>query len=501
MTDPLPPRLPSPAPSIDPPRPFVERRLRSQRAADRIAHDETRLLASSLDILAADLPAETRLAGLLDLLARTVGAARAAVVADGSQRRVAVAASGPADEAAAVALATWLDAAAPRSRAARAAAAPAGILVAHRIDGETERSDRSRRKGDAAADWYAVLPIPAARGVTLGFAFDRAVDPETLAERMPAQLARHAAVALSLVTHSMGTETELAELRAADLERGTFVSTVAHELRTPLTGLSGYLDLILEGQVEDPAIEREFLERSRNIVDSMVALVGDLLELARLESGSLHLEVEPFSVADALRAVAESLLPIALERGVRLDTVLPPRMGTAVGDRRRVQQIVTNLAANGLKYGAAGGLVELVGRFDGTDAIIAVRDEGPGIEVADRSRIFEPFYRMTDHERLTGTGLGLSIARDLARAMGGDLDVASLAGTGSSFVLALPAASRAHDRDVIAASLADAISFETDRLEALAAVHTAERGRQRSNGGRAVTKPRSISALHAGRRR
>jgi hypothetical protein len=176
-------------------------------------------------------------------------------------------------------------------------------------------------------------------------------------------------------------------------------------------------------------------------------------------------------------------------------------MGTAVGDRRRVQQIVTNLAANGLKYGAAGGLVELVGRFDGTDAIIAVRDEGPGIEVADRSRIFEPFYRMTDHERLTGTGLGLSIARDLARAMGGDLDVASLAGTGSSFVLALPAASRAHDRDVIAASLADAISFETDRLEALAAVRTAERGRQRSNGGRAVTKPRSISALHAGRRR
>jgi signal transduction histidine kinase len=501
MTDPLPPRLPSPAPSIDVPRPFAERRLRSRRGEDPIAHDEARLLARSLDILAADIPAEARLAGLLDLLARTVGAARAAVVADGPQRRVAVAASGPDDEPAAIALATWLDAAAPRPRAVRAAAPPAAIVVAYRADGEAGRPDRGRRSANAVADSYAVLPIPAARGVTLGFAFGHAVDPTTLAERMPAQLARHAAVALSLVTHSMATETELAELRAADVERSTFVSTVAHELRTPLTGLSGYLDLILDGQVEDPAIEREFLERGRNIVDSMAALVGDLLELSRLESGSLHLESEPFSVADALSAVAEGLLPIALERGVHLDTILPPRMRTAVGDRRRVEQIVTNLAANALKYGADGGLVELVGRFDGTGAIFTVRDEGPGIDAEDLPQIFERFFRMTDHERVTGTGLGLSIARELARVMGGDLDVASLAGTGSSFVLVLPSPGGTHDSEAVAAAVADAVSFETDRLEALAAVRLAERGFPRSNAGRAATGPRSISRLHAGLRR
>jgi signal transduction histidine kinase len=307
-------------------------------------------------------------------------------------------------------------------------------VVAHRADGDAGQ----RRVRVATPDQYAGLPIPTSREVTLGFAFAQPIDAATLAERMPANLARHAAVALSLVTEAMGTDRELAALRAAEEQRSRFVSTVAHELRTPLTGLSGYLDLILDGKVDDPAVEREFLERGRNIVGSMTALVGDLLERSRLESGSLELEAEPFSVAEALEAVAESLLPIALDTGVHLESVLPPRIRTAIGDRRRVDQIVTNLAANALKYGADGGLVELAGRFEGTHAIVAVRDEGPGIEAEDRSRIFEPFYRMVDHARVTGTGLGLSIARDLARAMGGDLDVASLPGTGSSFVLVLP---------------------------------------------------------------
>ena len=422
MTDPLPPRPPSPALTIVPPRPFVDRRVRSRREVDRVAYDETRLLARSLDILAADIPAESRLAGILDLLARTVGAGRAAVVADGPARRVAVAASGPEDATAAVALATWLDMAAPRSRAERAASGAAPILVARRSGGE---GSPTRNAGH-----FAALPIAASRGVTLGFAFSRAIDPATLRDRMPPNLARHAAVALALVTESMSIERDLAELRAADTERGRFVSTVAHELRTPLTGLGGYLDLILDGQVDDPAIQREFLERGQAIVGSMTLLVGDLLERARLEAGSIDLASEPFSVADALGTVAKALLPIAVDRGVHLEMTLPPRMRTALGDRRRVDQIVTNLAANALKYGADGGVVELAGRFDGTDAIIAVRDEGPGIELEDLARIFEPFYRLADHRRVTGTGLGLSIARDLARAMGGDLDVASRPGTG-----------------------------------------------------------------------
>ncbi len=482
-TTPRPPRVPAPPP-------FVERRRRSRRAADRLADEETRLLALSLDVLASDRPAEERLAGLLDILADTVGAERAAVVTEGDQRRVAVAASGAGDTASATDLATWLDAAAPRSRARRAAAGPAEVVVATRSPGLAP----ARRRQATAEPHYGWLPVPGAGEVTLGFTFARAEDAATVGERLPPKLARHAAVALALVTESMSTERELATLRAAETERARYVSTVAHELRTPLTGLSGYLDLILDGHVADEAIQREFLERGRSIVESMSALVGDLLELSRLESGSLVLESAPFSVADALHTVGSGLLPIALDRGVHFMTTPPSRIRTAIADRRRVEQILTNLAANALKYGADGGEVELVGRFDGQVAILAVRDEGPGVAAEDRARIFDRFYRMADHERVTGTGLGLSISRDLARAMGGDLDVASVPGVGSAFLLVLPGPSAPVDPTVIEAATLTAIATETERLEAIAAVRAAGGGSARRSTG-TTPSPKVPAAL------
>ncbi len=462
MSAPHQPRPPVVAPAVPPPAPFTERRVRFRREADRIAHEETRLLARALDVLAAAGGPEARLAGLLDLLADTVGATRAAVVADGPARLVAVAATDATDHPDAVALATWLDATAPRSRARRAAAGPAPISVALRAGG----GDRTA----LAATHYAYLAIPSAGDVTLGFAFTEPVARDAIADRLPPALARHAAVALTLVTEALATERELHGLRANEVERARFVSTVVHELRTPLTGLSGYLDLILDGRVGDAEVEREFLERGRTIVASMDALVGDLLELSKLESGTLSLELGPFSVADALGGVATSLHPIALSRGVHLQTDAPPRLRTATGDRRRVEQILTNLAANALKFGGDGRSIELAGRFAGPVAIIAIRDQGRGIEPEDRDRIFERFYRMADHAPVTGTGLGLPIARDLARAMGGELEVASLPGTGSSFVLVLPGPAGALGPRVLADAVEDALAAETDRLHDLAAL-------------------------------
>ena len=439
----------------------------------------------ALDILASGEPAEARLAELLDLLARIAGAQRAAVVADGVRRRVAVASSGPDDTPAALDLATWLDTAAPRTRAERAAAVPAEVVVATRTAG-TPGAHRDR--GTSSSPYRAWLPVPSAGAVTLGFGFARARDAEALRDRLPPALARHAAVALALVTEAMATERELATWRATETERSTYVSTVAHELRTPLTGLSGYLDLILDGQVDDEAVVREFLERGRSIVGSMTELIGDLLELSRIDSGTVALESEPFSVAEALHAVEGALMPIALDRGLPLVTTPPARMATAMGDRRRVEQIVTNLASNALKFGRDGVEVELAASFDGPVAIIAVRDEGPGIGAEDRMHIFERFYRMADHERVTGTGLGLSISRDLARRMGGDLDVASRLGVGSTFVLVLPGPSPHVDTDVIAAAMTLALQHENDRLEALGAVRAG--GSRAAPSGRAASSPR-----------
>ncbi len=494
MIDQRPDRLPARPPTVSAPRAFTERRVAHRRAEDKIAHQEKVLLARALDVLASDSTAEQRLAGLLRLLAKTVGARRAAVVADGIERRAAVAVDPAEDPAVAEALAAWLDVHAPRSRARRAASGPAPIsFIIAAVSTADDRSPGSDAGGpsepaqrpleaDAApgplalaprpakdvADQdqphYAVLPIPSAGDVALGFEFQHPADADRLADRLPPTLARHAAVALALVTSQLATERELAALRASDAERTIFISTVAHELRTPLTGLRGYLELILGGEVSDPAVERDFLERSRSITSSMGELVGDLLELSRLESGTLGLEIGPFSLAEAGGQVAAQLLPIAIERGIHLSTAMPPRLRVACGDRRRVEQILTNLAANALKFTPSGGTVELEATFDGPVAVVTVRDDGAGIPVEDRGRIFERFHRMAAHERITGTGLGLPIARDLARRMDGDLDVASVPGAGSSFVLVLPGPAEVEPA-VIAAALAQALGAEADGLE------------------------------------
>jgi hypothetical protein len=134
-----------------------------------------------------------------------------------------------------------------------------------------------------------------------------------------------------------------------------------------------------------------------------------------------------------------------------------------------------NLAGNALKFTPTGGTVEIVGRFDGPVAVIVVRDDGPGIEPADRSRIFERFQRLASHDGIAGTGLGLPIARDLARRMGGGLDVTSVPGSGSSFVLVLPGPAPVPEA-VVVATLDRALAAEEQALEeraVLAALATA----------------------------
>jgi signal transduction histidine kinase len=464
MTDPNGGRPSGPPPIVGAPPPFVERRQTFRRAEDALAHRETTLLARSLDLLVRDEPGEVRLARVLDLVARTAGARRAAVLAGGhAERRVAVARHADEDDSEATALAAWLDAWAPRTRAQRAAAGPASVMVVA-LDEATGAAVPSDRPAADPGHHYACLPVPSTGELALGLDFPTEEAAAALDDALPPRLARHAAVVLSLVTEQVATERDLAALRASEAERGQFVSTVAHELRTPLTGLAGYLELIVGGQVADPADERDFLERSRQIVAGMSDLVGDLLELSRLESGAVPLELAPFSPAEVVTRVAEALAAIALDRDVRLVTDVPPRLRSGIGDRRRVEQIVTNLTANALKFAPSGTTVEVAAWFDGPVAAVAVRDEGRGIAADDRARIFDRFYRMAGHERITGTGLGLPIARELARRMGGDLDVASVPGSGSAFVLVLPGPTGA-DAERVAAALEAMLNAEEVRLE------------------------------------
>jgi signal transduction histidine kinase len=489
----------------------VERRIRLRRAADRAAHDEAVLLARSLDLLAGPGPAERRLGGLLALLARVAGAQRAAVLAEADGRRIAVGVAPDEDPAAAEALAAWLDAHAPRSRSARAATGPASVARIVAVPtGETKLLEDGGMPGSGAPTRAAIrpersaarasrrvatrgrsvppeergaarepvpwcCPVPDSGGTVLGFHFRSGRAAKAAADRLPPALARHAAVALALVTAQLLEERELELLRARETQRQRFVSTVAHELRTPLTSLAGYLELILDDRVPDPVDRREFLERSRGLVDMMGALVADLLEMSRLESGNLELEIVPFSGAEAAQTVITALHPQALAAGVTLEGRLPSRLRTVLADRRRLIQVLTNVTGNALKFTPPGGHVTVSLEFVGPIALFAVRDDGPGIAAAELERVFERFFRAPGATTVNGTGLGLSIARDLARAMGGDIAAASDTGAGATFLIALPTSATAGDERL------NGVLLEAQRTEAA----------RRSQGARAARTARA----------
>jgi signal transduction histidine kinase len=477
-----------PLPAIPPPPAHAERRRAFRRDEDLAVHEERALLARSLDVLAGPGDAATQVAEILALVARVVGARRAALVTDRPARRVLVAAEPGEDPAEARRLAAWLDARAARPAAVRAAAPAAEVVVV-----------RTRRHQAEVAPDPSPVPLEqrllrldvAGSEVQLGLELADAADGEAVAARLPASTLRHLLAALAAASGRAAEEAERALLRARERERERFVSMVVHELRTPLTGLGGYLDLLAGGAVDDPAIGREFIERGRGIVERMAALVGDLLELSRLEAGSLGLDLESVSLAEACERALGALEPIAARRGIRLVADLPPRLRTARADRRRVEQIVTNLAGNACKFAPDGGLVEVAARIEGPVAIVVVRDDGPGIERPDRERVFQPFARLERDERVPGTGLGLPISRDLARAMGGEMAVASVTGSGSSFVLGLPAATEV-SRRAVAAALATAVEREEVALEEraiLAAIRSGSRTTRAGEPGRRIGPP------------
>lgn len=455
-------------PLIPAPSPFSERRRALRRDEDLAVHEERLLLVRALDVLAGPGDAASQVAEILAMLARVVNARRAAIVTDRPTRRVLVNA-GPGEEPAdARELAAWLDARAARPAAVRAAAAPAEITVVRSRRGPAD--DVAAATGGPLTpvagdptDRFVRLDVPRA-AVQLGLELASTADAAAVAARLPASTLRHVLAALSIATARAADETERATLRSRERERERFISMVAHELRTPLAGLGGYLDLLAAGTVDDPAVGLEFVQRGQGIVERMAQLVGDLLELSRIEAGSLRLEIEACSLAEICERALAPLAPLAAGRGVRLVSDLPPRIRTARVDRRRVEQIVANLVANACKFSPDGGLVELDVLVVGPVALLIVRDEGAGIERADVERVFRPFVRLDGHERVPGTGLGLPISRDLARAMGGDVVVASVPASGSSFIVGLPAVADV-PRSAIATAIEAAADAEETELE------------------------------------
>jgi signal transduction histidine kinase len=238
------------------------------------------------------------------------------------------------------------------------------------------------------------------------------------------------------------SEAARAEAEEANHAKARFLATMSHELRTPLNAIAGYAELLqmgVRGELSDA--QRDFLGRIQQSQRHLLGLINEVLHFARLETGTVHFQIDGVPIQATLAAAEALVAPQARAKGLTLKLAECPAALFAQADAEKVRQILVNLLSNAVKFTPAGGRVDVVAERRGSDVAIEVRDTGIGIPPEEITTIFEPFVQV--HSDLTrpyeGTGLGLAISRDLARAMGGDLTVDSRPGTGSTFLLLLPA--------------------------------------------------------------
>ncbi len=249
--------------------------------------------------------------------------------------------------------------------------------------------------------------------------------PRVATVRVTPQLSSGGAV---MVMHDITRQQRLETVRR------DFVANVSHELRTPVTVIRANAETLLDGAMDDPVRGREFLSAVLRNAERMTQIVSDLLDLTRIESGKLALDIQPLAVRSAATRALDSVTEAAQRRGV--DVRIDVDEGVQVAaDAQALDQILVNLLDNAVKYTPGGGHVVVEAEPRETGVRIAVRDDGPGIDERHRDRIFERFYRVDKgrSREMGGTGLGLAIVKHLVAALGGEIGVEPAAGGGSVF--------------------------------------------------------------------
>ena len=241
------------------------------------------------------------------------------------------------------------------------------------------------------------------------------------------------------------SESELERARraaeAASQAKSMFLANMSHELRTPLNAVIGLADLLLvEGADPLSPMQTRYVEAIVESGRHLLAMVNDVLDLARIEVGRQELDVKRIHAAAEVSAVVLLLSPLAAGRGVELHTVVPPELGL-VADPLRLRQILLNLVGNAIKFTDRGGRVDVGVARRGDHVEIAIADTGIGIARQDMVRLFRPFEQLAlpSGDRPPGTGLGLALTKRLVDLHGGTIDVTSELGVGSTFTLTFTA--------------------------------------------------------------
>jgi len=234
---------------------------------------------------------------------------------------------------------------------------------------------------------------------------------------------------------------DLTRLKQLERTREEFVANVSHELRTPLSLIKGYTETLLDGAKDHPEVALKFLQTIDRNAERLKLLIEDLLIISELESGRIRLQLQPVPLAPVVAKLCEDFRPRSGARGVKLVNEVGALVAQA--DPNRLQQVLSNLVDNAIKYGRAEGTVKIQARAGADGKIeLCVADDGPGIPAEARDRVFERFYRV-DKARSReqgGTGLGLSIVKHIVQSHGGKVWVESEPGAGSRFYFSLPKA-------------------------------------------------------------
>ena len=242
---------------------------------------------------------------------------------------------------------------------------------------------------------------------------------------------------------------ELAQARqraeAADQTKSAFLAAMSHELRTPLNSIIGFTGIIRAGMAGPLTAEQaKQLGMVHASAQHLLALINDVLDLSKIEAGELRIEHTPFDLLASITKVVALVTPLAQKKGLALRTEPPSAFKPMLGDARRVEQVLLNLLSNAIKFTEKGEV--LLSMAPGKQTVqLNVKDSGMGIKTQDMARLFQPFKQIDDGlaRNHDGTGLGLVISRRLARLMGGDIEVQSEWGKGSTFTFTLAREARA----------------------------------------------------------
>jgi two-component system phosphate regulon sensor histidine kinase PhoR len=233
--------------------------------------------------------------------------------------------------------------------------------------------------------------------------------------------------------------TEITRLKDQEVFRREFLGNLAHELKTPVFSIQGYILTLLEGGLEDPDVNRNFLERAAKATDRMASILEDLDQITKLEVDELKMEKRSFDLVDLISEIFDSLELKAKEKKIKLkfDKFYTPIYVTA--DRVKIGQVFTNLIGNSIAYGNESGETKINLLVFESLVTIEVIDNGPGIDSKEIPRLFERFYRVEKSRNRNdgGSGLGLAIVKHILESHGQNIQVRSEVGVGSTFSFSL----------------------------------------------------------------